>query len=549
MGTYGRQGLGVAQVIVGSDYPLASAPPSTDIRYLLADLWLAYDDPADYAAPGQVTPFKPPFRVYYMYGFGGDASSPPAGVAPVVNDREMVIMDATGRIVIDTALLEPGHSTHYYRKPWSTRLEITGWEKEFAVLFVVAHTQWPDPPYTFVTETTYAEHINPTTAIIDERAWQRRPKRVRSFTVVLDNVKREPVEFVEGYNVDIVLSDEIVAGNRVKRQLTFAAVSGNGAGVYPGCQPQPLLLTRINGRPPTKAGDYYLTGTDCYWVRRQPIMHDTVNNRVGAITPALLQVGNDCGPCCECAQFVSTARYMNRTRDRYDAIGTEAEQTRDKYHLNRNRWNAGKCCFDTHLLRLQVRAQLCPHIDVLGQFCNWTAECVGPLVMTFDFTETGTYTIDTVVKIPTAIVTPGFTNARSNMRMENRRSPQTTREFLTGVWPLFTYTFDEVEPYQNVWVKFRLLMENCGVDDGGDPFMIRCCLRASLAGEPLFVACGDNALQPTSSLSSSSMVSIGIGYGGFEICKEDAVQCPPATDDLYNPTKCFTRAQIFEAIG
>jgi hypothetical protein len=542
----GRQSIGVVQPLTGSDYPLiANSPPSADVRYLLADLWLSFDDPYDYGAAA--TPFKPPFHIYYLYGFGNQPSTPPSGVSSPLHEREIVIRDANNRVVIDTA--EVGHATTFSRQPWGDRLEVVGWEMRYAAIFLVVHTAWPDPPHHLVVPTDYEQHINPANAILDERTWQRRPKRVRSLTAVLDMVTEEPVEFVEGYNMDLTLGDETLVGRRITHQVLFNAESGNGAGIYPGCQPRSLFVTHVNNIQPTAAGDFYLTGTGCYWVRSDLNMKNYPQQRVGDATEALLRVGNDCGACCACSQFVATANYMNRVRDQYTKLGVDAEQTRDVYHENRNRWNAGKCCFDQHLLRLQMQTQVCPHVDVLGQFCNWTDECVGPLKMFFDFSGTPHVSIGgDPPRIPIGESVPNFTSCRGNTRMENRRSPRIMRCDLQGTWPILYYVFDEIEPYQHVWIRFRLLMENCGVTASLDPFTVTCCLRATIDDVPLNVPCGATTIQPTSSLSSSSWYSVGGNWTGFEICKQETLLCPPETDELYNPAKCFTRQQIYRQL-
>jgi hypothetical protein len=397
----------------------------------------------------------------------------------------------------------------------------------------------------------YPEYFAPLNAILDERTHQRRPKHVRSITAVLSKTEKEPVEFVEGYNMNLAQSDEIVVGNRVKHQITFDVGSGNGAGIYPGCQPRPLVITTINDLAPTAGGDFYMTATGCYWARRQIDTTVVGGRRIGIAVPGLLQVGNDCEACCKCEQFVATGKYMNRVRDQYNTLGEDAERTRDQYHVNRDRWNVGKCCFDQHLLRLQMQPQLCPHIDVLGQFCNWTAECVGPLQMLFDLSGTDAVTVGSSASAtPTAFPVPNFTHCYGNLRTPFRRRPKVTRCEISGWWPNYSYTFTEIEPYQHAWVRFRLFFENCGVDDSADPFLVSCCLRANLDGSPLEVPCGAEDLGSLGSSVSGSSISVDSdAWTGIEICKEEELQCPPQINDLYNPAKCFTRGQIFSAIN
>jgi hypothetical protein len=445
--------------------------------------------------------------------------------------------------------VEAGHSTIYYRNPWGDRLEIVGWEKQSAVLFAVVHTQWPDPEYGDIVPTDYDQHLNPVNAILDERTWQRRPKRLRSLTVVLDRIEEGAIEFVEGYNTNLTLAEPLIEGNRVKNQITIDMEPGNGAGIYPGCQTQLLPIKQINDTAPTAAGDFYMTGTDCYWARRQLAVDDTGPSRIVTATPALLQVGNDCGPCCACAQFESTGVYMNNVRNQYNTTGEAAEQTRDQYHDNRNRWNAGKCCFDQHLLRLQMQAQICPHVDVLGQFVNWTEDCIDPLRITFDFSQTPYVYINSVLQQPTATIVNNLSIAYGADRLPGRRSGQLQRVTITGSWPIFTYTFHDVEPYQNVWVKYRLYVNSCGVDDGDNPIDITCNIGADINGVPVNIPCGAEFIQ-ISSISGSSVSGVSSLVGGDVIVtKTTTLRCPPDINDLYDPTSCYTRAQIFSQIN
>jgi len=131
-------------VLTGND--IASWPTSMlDPRYLVADLWLSFDDPADYDTSGSTRPFKFPLKIGYMYGFGsGLGGSRPSWASPAVNDREMVILDANNRVVVDTAEIEDDHETIYYRRTWTTDTEIIGWEKKRAVLLVVVRTDGQD---------------------------------------------------------------------------------------------------------------------------------------------------------------------------------------------------------------------------------------------------------------------------------------------------------------------------------------------------------------------------------------------------------------------
>ena len=94
----GRAGLGVVQPQSGLDYPLVA--PSADIKYLLADLHLAYDDAGEYDP--QVTPAAHPLRIKYLYGAGCIENTPPAGFPTTAHAADIVIVDANERVILDT---------------------------------------------------------------------------------------------------------------------------------------------------------------------------------------------------------------------------------------------------------------------------------------------------------------------------------------------------------------------------------------------------------------------------------------------------------------
>jgi len=144
---------------------------------------------------------------------------------------------------------------------------------------------------------------------------------------------------------------------------------------------------------------------------------------------------------------------------------------RDQYHENRDRWNLAKCCFEQHPLRLIMQPQICPYIDIAGQFCNMTDECIENFNMTFDFREIDTsdepefisgqsvgLSASEFLEDPSYEVeeVPGFTFIRGVERKANRRSGAIGRYSMAGQFPTLNAYWDSIEPYQTVWVRMRL---------------------------------------------------------------------------------------------
>lgn len=531
---FGRQGIGVVQPQSGADYPLVGVP-SDDIRYLLADAFLAYDDPADYSP--ELVPYQPPFRIVWLYGLGTIANSQQPGFPSPVNDVDLVVVDDNNCVVFDST-----QATHVYSRKWTDRLAIYGWETDEATMFIVVHTKWGETADFNMEPTEYQVHIMPDHAVLDERAVERRPKRVKSLTVVLDNFTRTAVEFVEGFNMDIAHEGEFLRGDgrRVTQRLLFDASPGNGLGIFPGCEPASLVIKQINNVPPTAAGDFYLAATDCYYAR-QPTTLISSSPRISSPTPAMIQVGNDCSPCCGCEEYVATAKYMNRTRNRYKTVGTQLESIRDQYHINRDRWNESKCCFEQFPLRVITQAQICPTIDVGVQFCNLSAECVGPLEMNIEveIIESGGGSIggaepcNPADKVSEEI--PGFTFMRGVTNNQSRRTGAVERAQLGGGHPNYIAYWESVEPAQSVWVRFRLGFGCCGTDSAGFPFLIKVTATAS-AGIPIGGDVGPLLVPVCGSAGSSLSAALA------SATSEVLLRCPKEDSDTFNPL-CLDETQ------
>jgi hypothetical protein len=505
--THGRESTGVTQGEPGLDYPLVS--PSENVRYLLADLNICIEK-------RNVTS---PLRIYWLKGFGeatGDTVS--SGYQPVsTHAQDIVIMDAANQVVFDSTVAGMSHET----REWTDRISVTMWRHAtIGTVTVVWHTAWNynlDPvPF------TYKSAFFPN-AVIDERTVTILPDRLRSLTVVLDNFRRTGVEFHAGYNVSITPDYPTpVDGGRQVTRLNFVATPGAGLGLFPGCEPEPLVIRTFNGVGPTTEGDFFMSATDCYWVRRPTVVvgagvtlptnevlpgssptsnlphpaAGSARNLPGWPTngsPALahLQVGNDCIACCDCPDYVDAANYLNYVRDRYHAVGVGFETSRDQYHVNRERWLAAADCFTRYPLRVRMLAQVCPFLDIAIQFCNQTQECKTDVLMTITFTSSPGGAIAEEV--------PGYTFIKGGSTVPGRRTVVEERVQMTGSWPTFSAYFDAVQPSQSVYARFRLKFGNCGVATVGSsnavPFAITGCVNATVGGRPLLVKDAETAIQ------------------------------------------------------
>lgn len=533
---HGRQGIGVTQPQSGTDYPLVT--PSADVRYLLADFWMSFDQPSDYY---DGAPFRLPFRIYWLSGFG---TVPPDFPIPVQDntgswssvcassssmsssmsittldclplpkhDHDIIVVDADDRVVFDST--SDPLITHEARD-WGDRLKIVVWRHptdQFVSL--VYHTAWN--PNDFPEPREYSTYFFPNAATLDERAVERLPKRLRSLTVVLDNLRKTAVNFVAGYNMNLVTGETLEpTGKRRSTKVTFNAAPGAGLGVFPDCTPDTLKLNAVNGVKPTTHGDFFLAATDCYWIR-QPTRVVAVNRRMTfpeiGLSPgniptlgmpdtlagttkaaagwpnnddpryAHLQFGSDCEPCCDCPDYVAVAQYMNRVRDTYQTTGKKLEGARDLYHMNRERWLASLDCVNQRPLRLRLLPQLCPFLDVAVQLCNQTGACLVDVELKVGFTTSPVG--------GTGVIVPGFTFITGARTKTGGTAGVTDRYQMGGDWPEYTAFFDTVQPGQSVYARFRLRFDNCGMD-GSIPYAVTGNLSATVQGAPLQVSDGE----------------------------------------------------------
>ena len=528
----GRQGIGVVQPQSGTDFPLCDVP-SDDIRYLLADAFLSYEDVADYSST--LCPLQPPFRIAWLHGLGTLATAQPAGHSTPTHAVDLTIVDANNCLVFDSTT-----ATRFYTRQWGERLAIYGWETDNAHFYLVVHTCWGETADPELSPREYAVNITPASAVLDERCVERLPRRVRSLRVLTTDILKLPVNLRGGYNMTLSHEGEFKRGNglRLSQRINFDATPGSGDGIYPGCEPTVPTLTRINNVPPDEHGNFHLAANQCYFVR-QPSEIVVSSPRQATVTPAMLQMGNNCSPCCSCEDYVATADYMNATRNRYKTVGQMLEATRDQYHENRRRWLASKCCFERFPLRLVVQPQMCPFLDVGAQFCNLSDHCVGPLELNIHVEIFGGSAVSGASLIsltsgssacvnPMSEEVPGFTFSRGQSYKSPRRTSVVDRYALGGAHPDYTAFWDAVEAAQSVWVRFRLRFDCCGVTPDGDPLFVKLTLTGKV-GDPVGAPLEDILIAPCGSSASSASYELAMA-------KDEALlRCPREPADTFDP--------------
>jgi hypothetical protein len=372
---YGRAGLGVIQPQSGLDFPLVF--PSEDIRYLLADFYLAYEDGDDYLTG---TPsFTPPFSIKHLYNVGCVENTPAAGVASRGESvADIVIYDSNQNTVLNTTTANITSEAIY---DWGTEYKIYEWVGGMFTCRMLVYTTWPEAD---TDKRHYDKYLTPLSATLDTRTVHKIPKHVLKFYVRQSSVSSGPfagdVIFKNGYNTEIVSGTAVTVNTRRTTNISFAATPGTGAGKYPctGDEYQ-YELNSINGVPPNTAGHFTMAAKDCLFVRRP------TNEIDGELSPRVSseqKIGADCQACCSCDDYTDTALRMNEIRDKYSTLGSWATAVKEKHISNIARWNAYRQCTISNPLKITLVPQRSPFVDIALMLCNNCEFCFDPATLT-----------------------------------------------------------------------------------------------------------------------------------------------------------------------
>lgn len=474
----GRKGIGLNQPQSGLDYPLVA--PSADIQYLIADFYLAYEDLEQ--------EFVGPLRIKWLYGVGCDPATAPAWAPTPTHAADIVVIDADDAVVFNsTALGSDATYRQFSTWCWGLRknsaecgptydYKIYEWIGNAAVCRVVVYQTWPESSDDTDDDAArqYAIHLAPISAVVDERAVYKMPKRVNS--LILPNVgvggvtiRRDAADLVAGLNTDMVAADQETRGSRLTRQITLAAIPGAGTGKYIDCQESTPPIRSINGQPGPKI---VIAASDCLWARTP-----TVLTPANTLTPqkyanaATLQIGSNCQACCTCNDYVDLATYMNNTRDRYKLVGGDVHNALLLHSDNIARWDDQRQCRLQEPLKVCMTAQRCPYLDVVAQYCNNCEACAQDVVLNMAFTASNGAVGEPVC---------GYTAITAGQASANLFQ-------LGGTWPNLTANLGNVDAGNSVSTRFRLQFEP------GSPAVIAAEITGTAQSVPILAGCSDSA--------------------------------------------------------
>lgn len=435
----GRQGVGVVQPQSGLDYPFIA--PSDDIRYLVADLYLEYEDdgPA----------IQHPLRIKWLYGVGCVDNSAIAGMPTPVNAADILIVDSNDTVVFDSTaadqqrdgqeLSDPPTAKVFTTKAWGADYTIYEWRGLCSVCRLVAYKTWaPDDNET----QNYLKHLAPTAAVIDERAVYRMPSRVTSLTVLTNTLRKTAVNFVSGYNFETSTAAK-PRGLRRGNNIVFNAVPGAGFGKYSDCGDTEQPLVCINGicKP-----NILLEGGDCIWFKTRGAVHPPTQKFVPLKDNAaslVQEIRSNCPACCACSDYVTTGLYMNSVGGVYETIGTESNAVLIQHNNNIERWIDQRTCRQREPIKIAMTPQRCPTIDIVVQYCNLCDECAEDVVINM-----------AISTLPSGVSASGY--VEQCYTIMSTATDKNIRALVQGTWPNFRVNFGRVSIGNSASITYRL---------------------------------------------------------------------------------------------
>lgn len=436
--TRSRQPIGLNQPPGGgTNYPFVK--PSTDIQYLLADLFVSFDDIREEVVY--------PLRVAWLYGFGTNTVSSIPGYPTPAHTRDILIVDTNDRVIFDSTL-----ATGFTQRAWDDRLSVNEWTNRDSVCRTVMHTNWTAADINDGLDRIYDSYIEPENGELIGDTWYELPRRVTSLQVGLNDISQTRVVLSEGYNLSIEqlsgsftsslslpnfsTTKQLVAGTRVRHRISLKAEPGAGLGVFPGCVDAEQHVRTINGNRSNNYQNFTYHGEGCIRTQRPVGLTQTDPREfeyasfilTQTASASAIEVLNDCTNCCECEYFARTYQGLKRQWFLHQDIATRGEEVRDNYAANRNRWliqkeireadslrlrlsmdgnckiswglahcNASKCCISNVTVQLTwlyylngiLQAPVSSGFDCNKTKLDGSAQCDGPEAIILDGEETG----------------------------------------------------------------------------------------------------------------------------------------------------------------
>jgi hypothetical protein len=506
-----RRGIGVAQGL-GSNYPFMRRP-SPDIEHLVADFYLSIDVMAKDGGFAASFPSFP-YRISWLYGLGTGS----IGASPMspVHAVDLLVVAATGLTVFDSRLaiqqsneFLPGFdpSAGFRTTAFGPNMTIYEWFKGADVCRLVVYNNWSQD----AAPLSFHNDIFPASAWLDPRTTEMRPRYIRSISALSQKFSATDVEIGSGHNIHTT-SNPATPGKIQLTQVVLNASPGAGLGTYNNCTSPKPQISSINNVSPDTAGGFTIAGKDCVNVFQSTVLLHTMprvtapSASINPMAPNII-IRDDCKACCSCDDYVDAAKDIVSTRNQYAVIAKEMQHDRDTYHHNVHRWNSSKTCRSDHSLNLVLQAQGCPFVDVLAQYCNQSSVCQKNIQLRMRFQAAPSINTDcpgaegesTSTLPPAPASLPAYRSTGVTVVPGSvSRSLSVPRIIslydLQGSWCDYRAYWDAVNPFESVYVKFRLRFPHSGMADAITPYGVTAWLDGLVANKWLLHSSGTKLL-------------------------------------------------------
>ena len=470
----GRRGIGVIQPQSGLDYPFVN--PSEDIRYLVADFYFEYEQ-----SPSNLV--LHPLRILWLYGVGQTPNFSFSWAPISVNAADIVLIDANDRIIFNSTAPDGAIPKKFSTRDWGDDYTIYEWRGVDTVCRLVAYKTIPPD---FTGDTAQPTNLAPESAVLDERAVYKMPRRVTSLTTALRTLTETDVNFISGYNITTT-TNPVARGLRRSTQLVVNAVPGAGYGKYSDCTDEPAVISSING---LTGPDITIDASDCLWLKVAGAVNPDTGNFVPERTSyagtVVHELSSNCPACCSCDDFVDTAEYMNTVRDVYKNIGDRAHVVLLKHSDNILRWIEDRACRIRRPIKLAMTPQRCPTMDIVVQYCNLCEKCEEDIVIAIQV-DVEPY-FDEHGNPPT-----GYINQCYSLMSAGKA--QNAPFLVGGSWPIFYVNFGSVSQGSAATASFRLHI------DPGIPRLVQLTATATSAGAIIRDTCDNTGNRAVAKLA------------------------------------------------
>lgn len=393
----GRQPIGINQPPGGGSlYPFVN--PSDDIKYLLGDFFIAFDDLEDEVVY--------PLRIKWLYGFGSNSVSPISGYPTPIHAQDIIVVDANDFVVFNSTT-----ATTFKTEDWDSRLTVVEWATETIVCRCTFHYEWTAADIADGETVTYDTYIEPTSSELQIDTWYKMPKRVTSFVVGLNSIAKNNVVFKEGYNIGLnantgiptltadlpvfVQSKILTSGTRLANQVRIDATPGSGLGIYSSCDNVTPLVKKINGVVADGHQNIFIDSEACIRNQRPVGVVNYATRQVAYsdfyVSPtqaaSAVKLSNDCTCCCACDYFARTYQGLKRQWFLFRDIAQSAETARDNYANNIDRWLIQKQIRETDNIRLRVSVDGNCKVRYGAALCNSSKCCLFNVQFYFTFVQ------------------------------------------------------------------------------------------------------------------------------------------------------------------